>query len=227
MYIEIIQEMAHWFQDRIDEDFTLTVQVDIQDTEESCHIIAENGTVTVYKGPHTHPHITLTTTADALQKIYNGEITAFTAAGKARMSDNAHLGWRLSENEFKPETVASAYFFVQHFFSRGAPEKILLDEQYSRIVHGGHAIPLYYHPGFRSGWYLLKKGEKLNEPGDTNPFFQAVIFIEGSGFAKIGDKTVAVKKGESYYIPPHKDHVIWTESDQPLILIWLAWGEGA
>jgi mannose-6-phosphate isomerase-like protein (cupin superfamily) len=226
MYLEIIQEMAHWFEDRIDEDFTLTVQVDISDTEESCHIVANHGTVTVCKGPHTHPHITLTTTEDTLQKIYNGEITAFTAA-EARMSDNAPLDWNLSENGFSPEIVASAYFFVQHFFTRTTPEKILLDEQYSRLANGGHVIPLYSHPGFRSGWYLVKKGEKLNEPGDTDLFFQAVIFIEGCGFAKIGDKTVAVKKGESYSIPPHKDHVIWTESDQPLILIWLAWGEGA
>jgi mannose-6-phosphate isomerase-like protein (cupin superfamily) len=82
-------------------------------------------------------------------------------------------------------------------------------------------------PGMRSAWYLLKKDERLNEPGDINPFPQAFIFISGEGFAKIGDKTIRTKAGESYYIPPNSDHVVWTESKESLVLIFLAWGEGA
>jgi mannose-6-phosphate isomerase-like protein (cupin superfamily) len=129
--------------------------------------------------------------------------------------------------EFTPEVRTELYTFLFHFFNPSVPERILLGEEYSRLVHGGHVVALYYHPEFRSAWYLLKKGEKLNKPGDTNPFPQAFIFIEGEGFAKIGDKTIKVKAGESYYIPPNSDHVVWTESDKPLILIFLAWGEGA
>ena len=73
----------------------------------------------------------------------------------------------------------------------------------------------------------MKKGELLNEAGDTNPFPQAFIFISGEGFATIGDETVQVSGGESYYIPPGSDHIVWTESEDPLVLIWIAWGEGA
>ncbi len=155
-------------------------------------------------------------------------MTATTALSKAKGSDYAPLDFKLVEDlEVTPEVRTQLYTFLQHFFNPSVPERILLGEEYSRVVHGGHAIALYYHPGFRSGWYLLKKGEKLNEPGDTNPYPQAFIFIEGEGFAKIGDRTIRVKTGESYYIPPNSDHVVWTESDKPLILIWLAWGEGA
>ena len=114
-----------------------------------------------------------------------------------------------------------------HFFNTSKPEKIKLGEQYSRKVHGGHAIPLYYHPGFRSAWHMVKKGEQINEPGDVNPFPQAIVVINGKGYAKIGDQTVEINSNESYYIPPKSDHVIWTESEEPLVLIWLAWGEGA
>jgi mannose-6-phosphate isomerase-like protein (cupin superfamily) len=95
------------------------------------------------------------------------------------------------------------------------------------MVHGGHAIPLYYYPGFRSAWYLIKKGERLNELGDISPFPQAFIFISGKGFAKIGEKTMRVRAGEAYYIPPGSEHVVWTEGDNSLELIYLAWGEGA
>lgn len=117
--------------------------------------------------------------------------------------------------------------FLQHFFSRTDPEKIELGEQYAREVHGGHAIPLYYYPGFRSSWYLVKKGEKINEPGNTNPFQQAFVIIGGEGKAVIGRETVVVKAGQSYYIPPDTEHIFWTETDSPLVMIWLAWGEEA
>jgi mannose-6-phosphate isomerase-like protein (cupin superfamily) len=151
-----------------------------------------------------------------------------TAAAKTKISDYAPLNWKLPEGlKLTPEIMAKIYFFVQHFFNWRVPEKILLGEKYSRVVHGGHAVPLYYYPGLRSAWYLLRKGERLNEPGDTNPFPQAFIFIKGEGFAKIGDKTIEVKAGESYYIPPDSDHVVWTENDEPLVFIWLAWGKGA
>lgn len=223
---EILEEMAHTFQHKIDKDFVLTVQIDID--ENSWHITTEDETVTVCKGSHPRPHFTLITTSDTLQRIYQGEMTAFTAAGKAKASDPAPLDWKIPEDlDVTPETQANAYFFIQHFFNRTTPEKIVLGEQYARVVHGGHAIPLYYYPGFRSGWYLVKKGEQINEPGDTNPFPQAFVVIEGQGMATIGEETVLVKAGEAYYIPPDSDHVIWTEQDEPLILIWLAWGKGA
>jgi mannose-6-phosphate isomerase-like protein (cupin superfamily) len=31
----------------------------------------------------------------------------------------------------------------------------------------------------------------------------------------VGDKTIKVRAGESYYIPPGSDHVVWTENDEP------------
>ena len=223
---EILQEMALNFQNKIDKDYTVVVQFIIQDA--AWHVTVKQGVATVKTGHHDHPHILFVTTVEALQAIYCGEMTALTAAGKAKASDAAPLDWKLPENvEFTPELLEKVYIFIQHFFTTRTLKKIVLGEQYSRLVHGGHAIPLFYHLGFRSVWYLLKKGEKLNEPGDTNPFPQGVIFVKGSGFAKIGDETIPVKAGEAYYIPPGSDHVVWTESDSPLVMIWLAWGKGA
>lgn len=226
---KMLHTMAKNFKNKIDEDFSLIVQFDIKDIKESWHVIVEKRRkVTLNKGPHEQARFFFLTTTDTLRLIYEGKMTAMTAAGKTRGSDQPPLDLRLAEGlEFTPDVRIKIYTFMQHFFNPSVPEKLLLGEEYSRIVHGGHVIPLHYHPGFRSAWYLLKKGEKLNEPGDTNPFPQAFIFIEGEGFAKIGEKTIEVKAGESYYIPPNSDHVVWTESSKPLVLIWLAWGEGA
>lgn len=222
---KILKKMAHSFQNKIDKDFMLTVVIKVD--ESSWHITTEDKTVTVSRSSHPHPHVTLRTTSDTLQRIYQGGMTAFTAAGKAKISDPAPLDWKIPEDlDITLEIQANIYFFIQHFFNMTTPEKIVLKEQYSRVVHGGHVIPLYYYPGFRSGWYLVKKGEKINEPNDTNPFPQAFVIIEGEGMAKIGDEIIPVKAGESYYIPPESDHVIWTEQES-VILIWLAWGKGA
>jgi mannose-6-phosphate isomerase-like protein (cupin superfamily) len=74
---------------------------------------------------------------------------------------------------------------------------------------------------------MIKEGQRLNEPGDTNPFPQAFVIVSGRGRAKIGNAEVDVRAGESYYIPPGSDHVLWPAIGERLELIWLAWGEGA
>ena len=225
----ILENMAETFKTKIDDHYAMVVQFNMKKTKESWHVVIEEGRkVTLKKGSHERALLTFVTTTDTLRLLSIGTLDAMTAAGKARGSDSAPLELELAEDlEFTPEIRGKFYTFIQHFFNPSVPERKLLGEAYSRVVHGGHVIALYYHQGFRSAWYFLKKGEKLNEPGDTNPFPQAFIFIEGIGFAKIGDQTIHVRAGESYYIPPDSDHVVWTESDQPLILIWLAWGEGA
>ncbi|KPL02674.1 MAG: hypothetical protein AMJ90_05125 [candidate division Zixibacteria bacterium SM23_73_2] len=226
---DMLNYMAEVFKGKIDEDFSVVVQFDFKDINESWHVMVEKGRkVTVNKGLHNGAQFIFITTVDTLGLIYGGKMTAATAAGKAEGSDHAPLDLKWADGlELTPEIREKFYSFIFHFFNPSVPEKVLLGEEYSRLVHGGHVITLYYHPGFRSAWYLLKKGERLNQPGDKNPFPQAFIFIEGEGFAKIGDKTIKVKAGESYYIPPDSDHVVWTESDDSLVLIWLAWGEGA
>ncbi len=226
---KFLEDWTESFWRKVPDDYSLTVQIDVHPGPTSWHIVVEPGRrVELGEGDHPNAQVVFSTTEETLQRIYEGKMTALTAAGKARMSDSAPVEFRLGEGvELTPALKAKLFFFVQSFFNRSTPERILLGEERARKVHGAHAIPLFYHPGFRSAWYLVKKGERLNEPGDTNPFPQAFIFISGEGFAKIGEETVPVRAGEAYYIPPGSDHVVWTESDQPLELIFLAWGEGA
>lgn len=126
-----------------------------------------------------------------------------------------------------PALFARGLEFVQRCFYSTYPEKNDLNKSKSRQVHGAWTITMFYHPGFRSAWYQIEKGQSLNKPGDTNPFPQAFVLIPDHGYAKIGDVTLKVKANEAYYIPPNTDHVFWTEDGSPLKLIFLAWGEGA
>jgi mannose-6-phosphate isomerase-like protein (cupin superfamily) len=98
---------------------------------------------------------------------------------------------------------------------------------YSRQVHGVNVCGLFYDTGFRSAWYQILPHQQLNNPGDTNPFPQAFIFIKGSGKVKIGDITKDVSTGQSVYIPPGMEHICWSSEPEGLELIFLSWGEKA
>jgi len=178
--------------------------------------------------PSGHPQITFKCSEETLTQIYSGEMTGLTAIGRENMSDKTPLDFELGPNtKFTPSLLNQLYKFIQHFFNPTNPEKIILDKLHSRMVHGAWALPLFYHTGFRSAWYQIEKGQKLNEPGDTNPFAQAFIILSGIGYAKLGENTVDLRAGEAYFIPPGSDHVVWTDEPSPLSLIYLAWGDNA
>lgn len=225
----VLNEMAETYRRKIGDDLSLTAQIDIQPGQRSWHVVVRPGRqVMVDCGPYDRPEFGLVMAQETLYEIYTGETTALTAAARERMSDPAPLDFEMGEGvQLTPELYATILAFIQRFFNASDPEMLVLDEAHSRVVRGAHAIPLYYHSGFRSAWYVVKKGERLNEPGETNPFPQAFVFVSGEGWAKIGDQTVEVKAGEAYYVPPGSDHVVWTENDEALTLIFLAWGEGA
>lgn len=227
--LRTLQDMADLFVDRIAEDFALRVQIDLQPDGGSWQVVVESGCrVTVSPGPDQRAQVILVTTEEILERIHSGQMAALTAAAKGSISDPAPLDYRLGEEQsFTPQLYADMLVFLQRFFNCTEPERILLGEAHSRKVHGANVVALFYQPGFRSAWYLVKKGDQLNESGDTNPFPQAFVFISGDGWAKIGEQTLPVRAGEAYFVPPGSEHIVWTERDEPLILLWLAWGEGA
>ena len=226
---QILTAMTESFSRKISSEFVLRVQFNIIATPQSWNLTAKSGgDVTVERGFNPRAEVILSVSEPVLQQIYKGKMTALTAGSKGTDDEKPLLDFKLGEMvEFTTNLKERLYFFLQHFFNRAEPEKIVLDEQHARKVHGGQAIPLYYHPGLRSAWYMVKKGEKINEDDETNQYHQSFTIISGEGFATIGQYNVRVKGGESYYIPPDQKHTIWTENDEPLVMIWLGWGEGA
>jgi mannose-6-phosphate isomerase-like protein (cupin superfamily) len=229
---EILNDLASTYRQKIDEQQSLTVNLALASGEEEPErfrvVVAPGRQGEVRAGPADEPRFTIKTSPEMLQRIHAGELTALTAAGRARMSDPTPLDIALGPGVgFTQELQAELYAFLQHFFTPTWPEVIPLGEAHARVVHGAHAIPLFYHPGFRSAWYLVKPGEQVNEPGDTNPYPQAFIFIKGAGHATIGETTIQVEAGQTVYVPPGADHVIRNEGDGPLEVIFLAWGAGA
>lgn len=207
----------------------IVVQFDVSPPGEHWYVSVDtSGTAVIHRGIHETPLMTLAMSSETMARIHGGGMTAFTAAGKGSGADVAPLEIEFGPAAERIERPKSAMLgFLQHFFARERPERIMLGEEHARVVHGAHGIPLYYAEGFRSAWYLVKAGEQLNEPGDTNPYPQAFVILSGRGSARIGDVELEVAAGESYYIPPDSDHVLRAAPGDTLEVIWMAWGEGA
>lgn len=226
---QILADLTQRYTPEAPDSLSLVVEFRIQPMGGTWHVVVEPGPqVSVHEGSHDQAAFIFTMTSETLHSIYTGQMTATTALAKASAADNPPLDFHATAAALALSDLRGTMLeFLQRFFNPTIPERTLLGEEHSRVVHGANVIPLYYATGLRSAWYMIKKGQRLNAPGDTNNYPQAFVFISGKGTAKIGDDTVDVHAGESYYIPPGSDHVVWTEDDEPVVLIWLAWGEGA
>lgn len=227
---EIVTFLGNRFVEKIDKDYDAIVNFTLSDSDMAHHIIVEEKQFQVFDSLHPDANFTFQSSLAHYTKMYHGEITGFTSMGRANMSDSTPLDFEFH----KPVTdnpMNDLMFFVQRFFNPSPNDKVILAKENARIVHGAHAIPLFYQTtdemGVRSAWYQINRGQQVNEPGDTNPFPQYFIITKGMGFAMIGKDTLQVKENEAYYIAPGKDHVFWTNADQPMEMIFLAWGEGA
>lgn len=238
---QILGEMVESFSHKIRDNYALSARIDIKPESppgyadmlkpslESWHVVASAGRkVQLSREAKDKVEIIFYTTAHALRLLATGVYNPMTAILRSRQRDPVMIHWERPPGvESTPGLRDRVRIFHQTFFSSSLPHRYFLSAENARSVHGALAVGLYYYPGLRSAWYQVSKGQRVNNPGETSPYNEAFIFISGRGWAKIGDKTVPVKAGESYYVPPNSDNVVWTNSNKPLVFIWLAWGEGA
>lgn len=226
---ESLQELVNAYWDLDEEDRDWVVRFDLEPGGGTWHVdLGGPQAPAVKAGSHAKTRFIFVLSLETLTRLRSGDLSPLTAAGREQLSDPAPLDFRLGEGlELTPEIYRELITFVQRFFNPTSPERIQLGEKHARVIHGGHAVAMFYGEGFRSAWYMLREGERLNAPGDTNPFPQAFVFLSGEGRAKIGEATVDVGANEAYYIPPGAEHIVWNEKEEPLTLVFLAWGEGA
>ncbi len=161
-----------------------------------------------------------------LNKLFAQEITGMTAISRANWKDAAPLDF--VNYDKIPENI-NPLRFVFSYFILGEPEKIIIDKDHARIVHGGYAIPMIYDEGIRTAWYRVEKGMIINEREEDqfNPFPTFVIAKKGKGMIKIGLKEYAFQDGDGYYIPKDTAHSFWTENEEGFEFIIIMYGEEA
>ncbi|MEM7202081.1 MAG: cupin domain-containing protein [Planctomycetota bacterium] len=164
--------------------------------------------------------------AAMLVAIDAGRLNALTAQGKAFADEVAPM-----ETEFMAGAEPfDANPFSFHFWTRGFPEKVALDAQLARRVHGVKNIPIYYEQGLRTIWSTIQKGERVNNgPGQPMlvPFPILVVGIKGRAIGTMNGKPVEAKAGEVVFIPPLTPYEWWNEDDEPCEALLVMFGAGA
>lgn len=226
----ILEKWSHSFCQKIDSNYNAIVNFKSKNNSSKYHIIINNKNYIVSEGLNDSAHFTFKSTIKHYNKIYRNEITGFTSMARAKMSDSTPLDIEFHK-PISQNIMNDLLFFTQRYFNTSPHDKVILKKEKSRVVHGSHAIPLFYQMtnkiGVRSAWYLIEKGDQINDRGDSNPFPQYFIITKGEGFAKIGNDTIKIKENEAFYVAPGMEHIFWNESEDPIELLFLAWGEGA
>ncbi len=224
----LLKGWSESFLTKVGEDYQDTLNFRLNDNNSHWYVTFSKGNYSIHQGENPDAKFIFTADMETYRKLYKGKLSPITAIGRASINEPAPLDFIL-QNGMTVGNVnwSDAYFTLINFFNPHPNNKIVLGQQYSRSVHGGNVIGLYYSVGFRSAWYHINKGEMLNEAGEKDPFEQSFIILKGSGYAKIGKDTIVVNENEAYYIRPNLEHKIWTESEEGVTLLWNAWGKEA
>jgi hypothetical protein len=151
---------------------------------------SDKRSVALEPGFPTRPVPFFTTDMETLQSIYDGELAALTAMGKAFDTDFAPLN--LDEMPGCELSGAEGNHLIKlsfHFWTRGFPEVIRFGSgEGTRFLHGADGTLFYYQKGFRSGFFQISPGQHVNSNKDsqTNPFPSLFILTKGRASARLG-----------------------------------------
>lgn len=161
--------------------------------------------------------------------IASGRMNILTTLAQATSSDATPMQIDIPDTQM-PRLHAELIPAWYHFFATGAPETVAFGFDHARVVHGGHAVPLYYKEGLRVAWYGLKPGMHVNrDPGDqTNPFDSILSVTAGALRGRFDGHERVLRKGESVFIPAGMAHEFWIGKDgEDAEVILIMTGDGA
>lgn len=225
---EILCDWAGAYCEKNGPDFRDTLHFHLAGSDNYRYIIFSEGDYTLSEGMHPGARVVFTASIDTYNRIYDGEMSAMTAVGRASVTEPAPLDIILANGMTLGKVNWDwAYYTLGNFFNVHPANRTLLGIEHSRKVHGGNAVALFYSVGYRSAWYHIGRGEMLNESGERDPFNQSFVILSGSGTAQIGNDTIQLQANEAYYIRPMQEHRVWSDTEKGITLLWNAWGSEA
>lgn len=209
----------------------LTFGIEVDGERFLVRAISVDGSTAVHlsEGFGNEPTFFFKTDRETLAKIDAGALHGLTAMAQTRAGDPAPMTLEFME-AFAPDNQAafqSTFLSVAfHFWTRAMPESVMLDQSASRVVHGAHAVAIFYDPDLHSAWYHVKQGQHVNaDPRDQiNDHPSLFIFTGGTGRARIGGIERTVAASEAVHVPKGIPHEFWNPNQAPLEFIILMWG---
>lgn len=165
-----------------------------------------------------------------LQKLHHGEMAALTLMARAFDTDVTPMDIEFDEGFEPPEGFGAKLLpMTFHFWTRGGPEVVPFGPDRTVRTHGTNAGIFYYQPGFRSGWFNIEPGDRVNEDeaSRTNPFPSMMIMVDGEVTALIGEEETTFREGTMMLIPAGVSHRFVNDGDAAAFGFLFMFGEGA
>jgi mannose-6-phosphate isomerase-like protein (cupin superfamily) len=195
------------------------VEVRLTDTDDSATLIIGQD-LSLLKGS-SEPDLRLTMTSNIFNQVMSGEADFGALIGRSKMSDIRPINGEFLNPDKLSQCMEVLSTFMTIFFTPGKKKTRRLSESLAGEAHGAHPIPIVYWDGVRYAWYLVKKGEVLNESLERDPYPQAFIILKGKGKISLENTKMDLETNRVYYIPSNMAHQIIPIED--VELLWIAW----
>ena len=232
----IFNDFAKAFEKKIDNDYKIRLQFEINDMENGIwQIDVNNGIVSVYNELKIEPEEILVLSKNTLLKLYNNEIAPLTAFAqepneKGEMCALIETKHKTEEKKYYPNKKPSAEFLefmsrlhkFNNFFSKDFPTKIVVAKENGIKLHNVNSIGLLSK--FEGDkrvlhvYFAIKKGEILEEPA----FEFSIYVINGNGILRIGVENFNIEAKNYYNIKPKDTVFIENNSDEYLEILYLS-----
>ena len=192
--------------------------------------IGEKWEVVMTEGLPETPAFIYKIELETFKGIYNGNINALTAQGKAFAGDYTPMSIKFMEGyEVTKEAYDKINPFSFHFWTRGFPEIIPFGEGMTRRAHGSNFSVFYYEPGIRTAWYRVLPEERVRDDAreQAAPFPMMIVALKGVTEGEVDGKRVSLAAGNTIFIPANVNHKWWNETDEATEAILIMFGSGA
>jgi mannose-6-phosphate isomerase-like protein (cupin superfamily) len=197
----------------------LRISVKLTDTGEEATIVVGDG-IRVEEGAGDLD-MRINMEEATFDRVLKGEADFGALIGRSRMSDVRPINPEFLNPERVSATFEALKVMMNVFFTPSRHKVKELRSELAGDAHGAHPIPLVYWDGLRFAWYLIRRGEVLNEAGERDPYPQVVIPLKGSGTIVLDGDENELRPNTAVYIPANSLHQIRAEED--VEALWLAW----
>ncbi len=165
--------------------------------------------------------LALTMEARVFDAVSRGEADFGALIGRSRMSDVRPINYQVLNSSRLADIVEVMKAGMTFFFTPGRVKVRELRQELAGEAHGAHPIPIVYWDGLRAAWYVVRKGEVMNEEGERDPYPQAVVILKGNGAFVLDEDELELRPSTVVYVPPNSLHQIRAVED--VEAIWIAW----
>jgi hypothetical protein len=227
----IFDEFAVVFSKKIDKEYYIKLQFEFIDISEKniWQIEVRDGNVFVYNEEIIEPEEKLILTSETLKKLYNNQLSPLTAFAKESNEKPAPIEFKnipdeksymeKMKHEDEIQFIPRFHKFFE-FFSRDKLNKVIVNDRYSRELHGAKAVGLYsteYRRPFFHVFFSIKKDGVFWEP----PHECSIFVIRGRGLLKLDNNEYTIKENEYYHMKIETKLLIENSEEEPLDIIYL------